>query len=314
MENNAIQTDKDLGARLTALRQLYLRLDADTGEPVWVHMPDESTARADMRPGGGLRASGMLLCYALLGEFRTDAREAVASALESDMDRTLRRVCDFALKMTGDQSGFDQAALYAALRTASVIMPEGGVCGALPGVMRSAPEPVKKVEAPVLTARFAWAGDAAIAYIDLPEGAESATIADREYSRAECHAGVCLPAGRRELAILVAGAPSTLRVEDPLAGLRFRLGFRLFGKIFIAARRLPRVLKSRLKPVIRVSGGEGEVPALKVITSAGELSEQPKQLLRGRAWLMCPPVNWRTENCVKLTGAGTRYLEISGEG
>ncbi len=309
---DALQEDKVLGARLTKLRQLFLRMDADAGEPIYVRMPDGDTVHADMHPGEGLRASGMLLCYALLGEWRTDAREAVQSECSAQGDRALRRACEQALIMTGDQLGFDQAVLYAVLRTASVILPEGGICTELPGLITGeVPLETPDVGAADINARFAQAGDAVILYMDLPDRVEQVKIMDGTYTRLECHAGICLPPGVREADVSIDGVSSHLKLEDPLNSLCFMPGFRV-GRLFVPVRYVPGGIWKRLQPVIKVTGSQDELPPLTVTTSGGEIRESAKKLQRGCAWLGCPPLDRNADSCIRIDGTGTRCLDMTG--
>lgn len=315
MQDKLLTVDEKLTARLQACRRLFLRLDAGTGENVKVSMPDGELMSPGLQAGGGLKAAGAVLSYALLGRESADALAEMEQLSQETEDRSLRRVCQMAASMLKEDPGFSQASLYAALRTAVVFLPEGGEAGELPGLIRQAEE--KKMDPslpPVLSARYTWAGDAAIAYFDLPEGVESAEIAGESYTRAQCRGGVCLPPAAEEIPVRMGEEEAALRPLDPWRGLRMQVGFRVW-KGFVPVLWVPRALWEKMTPWMRVTGPRtGRVPAAKLITSCGETQERECALTRGAAYLKCPALDPARDEYVKVVNGGVRYVDFTGEG
>ena len=314
MQETLIVTDAALGARLQACRQLFLRLDAGTAEALYVRLPDGNAARLGLGRGQGLSAAGALLAYALLGREDPDAAARMDALRQQEPDRSLRKLCQLAADMLAEDERFSQASLYAALRTAAVLLPEGGNAAELPGLVRSEEkEQADQQPAAALAARYAWAENAAIAYFDLPQGVEEARIGDTAYSRAQCRAGVCLPPDTEEIAVEWPEGSALLRPTDPLFGFHLTVGFR-WGKVFVPAQRMPKRLWSKAAPCIRVLGAIGQrTPEMAIATSAGSIQENAVTLPQGIGYLRCPGLDPRKDERVELRLPAVRYLDLTGE-
>ena len=315
MQETLITMDAALSARLTACRQLFLHLDAGAAEGEKVRLPEGGSAFPGLRPGEGLRASGALLAYALLGRVDADAEALMKPLAQDAPDRQIRRVCQTAADMMGEEPSFQQAGLYACLRTALVFLPESREAEALPGLMLPGE---KREEAgrslQTISARYAWAGNAAIAYFDLPEGVSEARVGDQLYSRDQCFSGVCLPPEAESVPVAWEGGGAALTPRDPLQGLRLTVGFRI-GAFFIRANRVPKFLWKRMTPWIRVQGPIGrKTPDMTVVTSAGQNEESESYLPQGTCYLRCPRLDAEKDACVELRLPGVRYLDLTGEG
>ena len=315
MQDTLITMDVGLSARLQACRQLFLRLDAGTAEEWSVRLPEGDTAPLGMGRGKGLRAAGALLSYALLGREEADALNVMDALSQDHPERSLRKVCQMATDMLREEPAFSQASLYAALRTAVVFLPEAGAASELPGLIRGNESAGAAPDRPaaVLSARYAFADNAAIAYFDLPDGVEEARIGEGTYTRAQCHAGVCLPPDTKEITVEWTGSSASLRPADPMDGLRLTVGFRR-GKWFIPARRFPKRLWEKRTPCVRALGKPGSlVPAMTLVTSVGTIQVAAVPLPKGEAFLRCPPLDPRKDVCVELQLPAARYLDINGE-
>ena len=318
MQETLITMDAALCARLQALRPLLLRLDAGTAEGVLrVKMPDGEEAPLGLAPEKGLRAAGALVAYALLGGEDDSPLSKMDELAQDHPDRSIRRACQVAAMMLREDPAFSQAALYAALRTATVFLPESAPAAELPGLIQrgeSARSDQSSPPADALRARYALAGSAAIAYFDLPPGVEECRVCDSVRTRAQCRAGVCLPPDCDEIPVEWAGGSALLRPGDPLAGLRFSVGFRL-GRLFVPAKRVPTRLWGKRAPWVRVRGGAGKtLPALALISSLGVMQEPGRVLAGDEAFLRCPPLDPRKDDAVLLRAPGARYLDWREEG
>ena len=318
MQETLITMDAALCARLQALRPLLLRLDAGTAEGgLRVRMPDGEEAPLGLAPEKGLRAAGALVAYALLGG-EDDSPLPKMDALSQDHpDRSIRRACQVAAMMLREDPAFSQAALYAALRTATVFLPESAPAAELPGLVQrqeSTQGDRANPPADALRARYALAGSAAIAYFDLPPGVEECRVGDSVRTRAQCRAGVCLPPDCAEVPVEWAGGSALLRPGDPLAGLRFSVGFRL-GRLFVPAKSVPKRLWEKRVPCVRVRGAAGaQLPEITLTTSAGTIREAASSLTTGEAYLRCPALDPRKDGCVEMRAPGVRYLDLREEG
>ena len=315
MQETLITMDAALSARLTACRQLFLRLDAGTAENLSVRLPEGGVAVPGMQPGEGLRASGALLAYALLGREDADAEALMQKLTQDGPDRQIRRVCQMAADMLGEAPSFHQAGLYACLRTALVFLPESREAEALPGLQHveenraAAGRPDQ-----TLPVRYAWAGNAAIAYFDLPEGVSEARIGDQVCSRGQCLSGVCLPPDAENITVTWEGGSAFLTLRAPLRGLRLTAGFRA-GALFIPANRVPKFLWKRMAPWVRVQGPiGGRTPDMTLVTSAGQNEESACSLPQGTCYLRCPRLDAEKDACLELRLPGVRYLDLTGEG
>ena len=315
MQETLITMDAALSARLTACRQLFLRLDAGGAEGLSVRLPEGGSAVPGMRPREGLRASGALLAYALLGREDAEAEALMRQLSQTALDRQLCRVCQMAAEMMGEEPSFHPAGLYACLRTILVFLPESREAEALPGLTRAGEKRVKAGASPQsLSVRYAWAENAAIAYFDLPEGVAEARIGDQLCSRERCLSGVCLPPDVESVPVLWEGGSAALTPRDPLRGLRLTVGFRA-GAFFIRARRVPKFLWKRLTPWVRVQGPiGGRTPVMTLVTSAGQNEESESFLPQGTCYLRCPRLDGEKDASVELRLPGIRYLDLTGEG
>ena len=314
MQETLITMDAALSARLLTCRQLFLRLDAGTAESLSVRLPEGGSAAPGMRPGEGLRASGALLAYALLGREDADAEALMDRLSQEATDRQLRRLCQMAAEMLRDSAAFSQASLYAALRTALVFLPESQAAAELLGLQRQEDHPEKPQAAQAITARYAWAEDAAIAYFDLPEGVSEATVGDRPCTAEMCRRGVCLPPDAESVPVSWPGGSAVLTPHDPLGGMTLTAGFRA-GPFFIEARRVPPYLWPRLTPWIRVRGpAGGRTPDMTIVTSSGESRETAGSLPQGVCYLRCPRLTPQKDAWVEIRVPGVRYLDLTGEG
>ena len=315
MQDSLIIKDAALSARLLACRQLFLRLDAGTAGEQQARLPEGGAASPGMRPGAGLRASGALLAYALLGREDADAEAKMEKLGQEEPDRQIRRVCQMAAEMLREDPAFSQASLYACLRTAAVFLPESQAAAELPGLISSAVNG-GKTDQPSnrIAARFAWAGNAAIAYFDLPEGVSEACVAGKTCTHDMCRAGVCLPPECAEETVTWEGGSALLTPCDPLAGLKLTVGFRI-GRIFVPARRTPRSLWGRLQPWLRIQGPVGgKTPEMTLVTSCGKRLESAGFLPQGVCYLHCPRLSPDQDDFVEIRTPGLRYLDLTGEG
>ena len=305
--------DQALADRLQAIRDVFLRLEGGE-KALSVRLPGGEVTPLGLQGADGLYAAGVLLAYALLGDEAADAEDAMAHLSQFAPDRPLRKVCDAARQMLARDPLFSQASLYAALRSALSYLPEPAPGGRLPGLIQPGGREEKPKRGYSLKPRFAWAGDAAIAYFDLPEGVEVVSIGQREYTRAQCLAGVCLAPGQREIQVEWEGGSGLLAAEDPLADVTLKAGFRL-GPVFLPAHRVPGLLWGRLTPVILAKGPRnGKTPEMKIVSSCGQMQETPCLLPQGRGFLRCPPLDPRVDRQLEIYAPGLRYLDITGEG
>lgn len=305
--------DQALAERLGACREAFLRLDAGEEAP-FVRLPEGEIVPLSLKPEKGLRAAGALLSYALLGEERADAADEISHLSQFSPDRPLRKACDMARMMLEEDAAFTQAGLYAALRGALSYLPEGSGKGPLSGLIRKGEQQAPARKDIALTARFAWAEDAPIAYFDLPDGVEEAAVDGKAYTRAQCRRGVCLAPGKKEIPVEWEGGGAVLVPHDPLAGLRFQAGFR-FGRLFLAAHLVPGLLWGKLTPCIRVRGPRNQkTPEMKIVSSCGQVQETPCALPQGYGFLRCPPLDYKADRLLEIYAPGLRYLDITGEG
>ena len=312
MQEWQITKDQALRARLQAYRSVILAADAGTGTAPRVKMPDGEVRQLGLRPKQGLDAAGALLAYALFGEVRSDAREAVLALSGREENRAAARLCRLSSMMLSEDAGFMPASLLAGLRTAIVLLPEGEADGRLPGVCEENGDAAVRETDTVLAARTAWAGDAAVAYFELPGGAEEAFVGGIRRSREECLAGICLPPGVTEAEVIVSGKRFILQAQAPLRGIVFEAGFQI-GSAFVPARRVKRFLWKRFMPCLRVSGRRGvQVPALTLISSAGEMRHREFVLENGSRILSCPRIDPARDACLEIRGGDVRYVEING--
>ncbi len=309
MGNIQLTPDEGLSGRLKACQQLFARLDAGTGTPPLVRLPDGSEAAAGLQPGNGLKAAGVLMCFAILGREEAEPLQAMRELSETTAERPFKRLCQNAADMIEEAPSWNLAGLYACLRTVTVFLPDSPAAEELPGLVREKTE--GKAAAPKeLTARFAWAENAVIAYFDLPDGEEEARIGDRTFTRPQCRAGICLPPGTEEVTVSFGGRTAVLKPADPMRGLVCHLGFRL-GRLFIPARKAPRRLWRRLEPCVRVEGRAGtHVPAMTVISSRGETGTGACVIPeKGYCFLRCPKLDPAKDRWVELRTPGLRYAD-----
>ena len=310
MQEMNIRADQALHARLVTCRSLFLSADAGTGGAYLVRMPDGDKVQIGLKPGEGLAAGGMALAFALLGEERRDAAEAVAFLAGTEENRAIARLCRLSQMMLGNSADFQPASLFAALRTALALLPEGNGEADIPGVIRQSAGETKTGAATELHARTAWAENAAIAYFSLPEGTKEAVIGDRHYGREDCLRGICLPPGATQVPVMLDGTPGILRVDNPLLRVKFVAGF-LLGRFFIPAGRVWRIFWKHLSPCLRVEGEQGKsIPALQIVTHAGQVSHREFSLESGSRILSCPRLDPSEDDYVEIRGCGVRYVTI----
>jgi len=291
MTEEALTRDARLAARLTALRQFFVRLDAGLETDALARLPGGETGAPGFGRGEGLRASGALLACTLLGREEERPLEAMEAAAAAETDRHLRRLCELSTEMLREDDGFSQAALYASMRTAAVFLPEGGDAEAdLPGLIRKGAEPKAETEAGV-NARWAWADGGVLFYLDLPPGVEEARVQGETFSAEALGAGVCLKGDADAVEVEWAGARSVIRRDDPFRDLELVPGFRVMGR-FLCAQLVPRRLWPSLTPWIRARGKAGAtLPAATLVTSRGQTKEPERTLTEAPAYLRCPPVD-----------------------
>ena len=311
MQDWRIIGDQTLNSRLMAYRELILSAEAGTGSKAGVRMPGGEEKLLGLRPQEGLDAAGALLGYVLLGREAGDVAEAMTALTGTEENRALARLCRLSSMMLKEDPGFMPASLLAGLRTAIALLPEGKAEAALPGLVGEkgrtrAPEAQSQ-----LTARTAWAGDAAIVYFDLPEGIQTAEVDGKSRSSEECRAGICLPPGKTEVTVKAGDYSAVLQAKDPLRGVKFEAGFQM-GSTFVPARHVRRHLWKRLLPCIRVSGNAGtEIPELQLVCSTGEIRHRAFVLEGAGRILSCPRPDPAKDTCLEIRGCGTRYLAIN---
>lgn len=314
MQQTNLTTDSALRARLTAYRQTLLQSDAQPDEAPLVCLPGGDTLPLTTQPGKGLRAAGMLLAYALLGCADAQAESLIAALEQTVTERQLRRLCTLSVAMLREDPDFSLPNLLACLRTAIAYLPGENETAPLPGLYSETVAPVAAEKSVFLPARCAFAGNAAILYFSLPEGAESAVIDGKTYTKEQCRAGVCIAADTTEVQAQIGDTLITLRAEDPLRHVRMRAGFR-FGRVFLCAARIPRPLWRRLTAWVLITGpAQTLLPDFRLITSCGEQHYSAVTLTGHETYLRCPPLDPHRDQRVLMSGAGVRYIELTEEG
>lgn len=313
MQQTLITVDGALGARLNAYRQLIMRAETQDAPAPLIRLPGRETLPLGLMPGEGLAAAGALLAYALLGQEDSAAEERMQQAEQGLSERQLRRLCTLSLSMMRDDDAFHLPSLLACLRTAIAFLPEGEFSGTLPGIVQEE-ELAPACESLTLTARYAWAGDAAIAYFTLPGGCKKALVDGKPCTAAQCAAGVCLTPGTGQVTVVMGSQTATLEVRDPWQGLRLSIVLQV-GPLFRKASSVPQRLWRRLPAWLCITGSAGApVPELTLRTSQGESRHEAAELpSSGLMRLRCPALEPQLDTCVELSSLGLRYIDITGE-
>lgn len=313
MQQTHLTIDSALGGRLNAYRQTLLQADAQPHQAPLVRMPNRETAALGTIPGEGLRAAGMLLAYVLLGREDAQAEALMQQAEQHVTERQLRRLCTLSLSMLQDDAAFSLPSLLACLRTAIAFLPEGEAVERLPGLAMEEDEPAS-AEKTVLSARYAWAENAAIAYFTLPEGCKKAVVDGKAYTAAQCRAGICLAPGTMQTVVTLGNQTATLQVDDPWRKLRLFVAVQI-GPIYRRVSVVPQGLWRKLPVWVCISGpAETSLPPMRLITSQGETAYEAATIPEtGLLRLRCPALDPQLDDCVQLLGAGVRYIDINGE-
>ncbi len=319
MEDKRLIMDAALSGRLQGCREIFQRVSAGLMQPPRVWLPGGGEGTAGFRAGEGLRASGALLAYALLGQRDEQAEAMVDQLRTSHPERSVRRLCQICSEMLDEAPDWNPASLYAAMRTVLVFLPESPADTDLPGLVKedgaqTQRETGKDTQLP---SRLAFARGAVIVYFELPDGVDKAFVDGHMRTREECLCGICLETEAEETEVTWDGGRASVPLKDPMAGISVRAGVH-FGSargLFVPMCRIPRVLWKRLKPSLQIRGRAGQtLPEMTLVSSRETLTNGAVVLGKDAVYLKCPALDGRVDRRIRVLSRGLRYLEVMEEG